>query len=149
MLGSRKIFQAKFGDVDEILKINLQLHRNISNFRWDQKPWVSREIKVGHFYVLKEDRQTIGAINLKEEGEDELYIETIAIKPEFQKSGGGKRLIEFAKETGKKLHKKKLTVESFHSYNLLEYYQKMGFELDDPPTDIFGGEKFYRFVMEI
>ncbi len=80
-------------------------------------------ISVQEIKVAKED-QLLGAINIETSG-DEQIIQTIAVNLHYHKKGNGKKLIEFAKKTARESGCTKLTVESFQSYGLQEFYEKV------------------------
>ncbi len=141
------IFNATEADLTAIVELNEQFHLDIPNFKWDQASWISQEIKKGTFFVLKDESLIIGAICLKP-GKDELTIETIAIRKDFQGLSHGKTLVLFARDEAKRQRKSRLTVETFCSYNLGEFYKKCGFKVDDPPLGKFEDQPYTRFFMD-
>ena len=142
----KNIFNATEVDLTTIIELNEQFHLDIPNFKWDKARWISEEIKKGTFFVLKDEDLVIGAICLKP-AKDELRIETIAIRKDFQGLSHGKTLIQFARDEAKRQTKFRLTVESFCSYNLGEFYKKCGFKVDDPPIGYFKNQPYSRFFM--
>jgi len=143
----KNIFKATGADLTPIIELNKQFHLDIPNFKWDQAGWIAEEIKRGTFFVFKDKDLVIGALCLKP-GKDELEIETIAIRKDFQGLNHGKTLIQFARDEAKRQTKLRLTVESFCSYNLGEFYKKCGFKVDDPPLGYFEDQPYSRFFMD-
>lgn len=145
--GHQQITIANKEDVNDILRLNSQFHLDIRDFEWDQPDWIKEKINKGHYFVLKQENQVLGAIDIENINKEELYIETIAIDPDHHGSGLGKKLISFAKNKAQEMGCKKITVESFQDYKLLDFYKKVGFQLDDPPIGYHNGQPFHRFIM--
>lgn len=143
----KKIFKASEKDLTTIIGLNKQFHLDIPNFKWDQARWISQEIKKGTFFVFKDKDLVIGALCLKP-AKDELTIETIAIRKGSQGLGYGQTLIQFARDEAKRQTRFRLTVESFCSYNVGEFYKKCGFKVDDPPLGYFEDQPYSRFFMD-
>lgn len=139
---------ANIGDLEAIVKINSQLHMDLPNFIWDQKEWILEEIQNGNFFVFRDNGSIGGAICFSAD-ENELEIESLSVSGYEQGKGIGKKLVEFAIEAARQKGIKKVTVESFPGYGVKDFYLKCGFVPDDPPTDIFEGEIFNRFVANI
>ena len=146
---SHEIMPATKDNIRDIVGLNGQFHLDIKGFKWDKPEWIKEEIEKGNYFVLKQGDKVIGAIDTQKLGSGDLYIEAIAVEPSQHGTGLGKRLIMFAKDMGQNLGCKKLTVESFQSYGLLDFYQKVGFKLDTPSIGYYEGKPFYRFVMHL
>lgn len=138
---------AKAKDIKDIVDLNKQLHRNLPNFKWDKREWIEEEVSRGNYFVLRREDHILGAMNLQTL-EDELYIETIAVSPNTHNMGIGRQLVDFAKNKTKEEGLSKLTVESLHSYNLLDFYRKVGFNLVDDKHN-YEGAPFYSFEMKV
>lgn len=145
----QKISVAKKENLNDIVELNKQLHLDIESFKWDQPEYIKEEIRKGNYYVAKEGSQVVGAIDIQRPGVDELYIEVLVVDPKKHGFGIGKKLIAFAKNVARRWKCKKLTVESFQSYNVQGFYKKVGFRLDTPPVGYCEGLPFHRFVMDL
>ncbi len=75
-------------------------------------------------------------------------IETISVDLNNQHKGFGKELIEFAKGYAIKNQCKKLIVNSFHKYNLLRFYEGLGFSKKNK-EGIYKGHKYYEFYVNL
>lgn len=121
-----KIIKAKEENLDDIALLNKQFKLNIPDFYWDSEKWISSEIKKGNYYILVDNGEILGAINLRKY-KKEHHISTIAVKKDMHRKNLGKKLIEFAKESTIKEKVHLLTVNSFVDYNLEGFYTKCGF----------------------
>lgn len=142
-----EIILAKLDDLESITSLNSQFHLEIDNFKWDTPKWISQEIKQGHYVLLKEKNDTLGAMCL-EPKEDIMYIQTIAVQQKLHKKGLGRNLINYAKIHAKKERSKKIVVESFLDYNLEGFYTKCGF-LKSYFTQEYGGKKYNHYFMYV
>jgi len=147
-LNNQKITVANNDDLKDIVRLNQQFHRDIKGFKWDKPEWINSEIQKGNYFVFKRGADIFGAIDIQK-FDNEMYIEAIAVEPNQHRSGIGVKLIDFAKKIAQESNCKKLTVESFQSYNLLDFYQKIGFELDNPSVGYHEGQSFHRFVINL
>ena len=136
-------------NVQEIAGLNRQFHLDIEDFEWDKPEWIKEEIGKGNYYILKQCGLVLGAIDLQKIDADEIYIEAIAVDSASHGLGIGKKLIDYAKQRAREMGCKKISVESFESYDLLGFYQRVGFGLDNPPTGYYEGKPFHRFVMNL
>jgi len=142
-----QVLKANKVDLEAITNLNRLFHLDFPWFRWDNPKWVEKEIKNGNCYIIKNEYGVIAAMclrMLKEEG----CIETIAVQENKQKSGVGRRLIEFAIDKSKISGKSKLTVESFCKYGVKEFYEKCGFVTKDK-IETFNGHPYYCFSMKL
>lgn len=144
-----EIVLASLEDVPDIVELNRQFHKNMKDFRWDSSDWIQTEVEHGNYYVAKKENQIVGAINVQEIPNLDMYIETIATDPDQHGSGIGRMLINFVKEKALSKGFKKLTVESFESYGIKDFYLKVGFQLDSPSVDYVDSQPYFRFVMHL
>ncbi len=142
-----KITKARKEDAEEIALLNKQFHLNIPDFRWDSEKWISSEIEKGNYYILLENTQILGAMNL-EKYKKEYVVSTIAIKEDQHGKNLGRKLIDFAKENAIKENIHLLTVDSFVDYNLEGFYTKCGF-IKRKELGNYKGHPYFRFFMKL
>jgi N-acetylglutamate synthase-like GNAT family acetyltransferase len=121
------ITKAKKKHLDELVRLNSLLHLDIPNFDWDKKKSIAETLD--RYYIALDNNKALGAISIYLNPRT-AKIETIAIDPEMQGKGLGKRLVDFAKEYAQDLGIHKLKVESFCQYGVREFYEKCGFQMD-------------------
>jgi N-acetylglutamate synthase-like GNAT family acetyltransferase len=136
---------ADIQDLGSIERINKQLRLDVPDFKWDQKEWISEEIKNSNFFVLRQDGLVCGAICLIPK-EKHLTIETIAVDKEKQRIGFGRKLIEFAFKNARKGNMTKVGVGSFIYYGAKDFYLKCGFRLENTA---FGCTSYYSFIANV
>ena len=141
------ILEADQSHLEQIVSLNRLFHLDIPGFKWDTSEWIEQEIDDQNYFILKKNGLVSGAICLKlyEEGAD---IETIAVLKDKQKSGIGRKLIEFAKEYSLKKGKSELRVDTFCEYRLEEFYEKCGFT-KSPETGSYCGKPSYSFAINL
>lgn len=142
-----KITKARKEDAEEIALLNKQFHLDIPNFYWDSEKWISSEIEKGNFYILLENTQILGAIDI-EKDKKEYSISTIAVKENMHDKNLGKKLIEFARKKAIKEKIYLLTVDSFVDYNLENFYTKCGFTKNNKLGN-YKGHKYFKFFMKL
>lgn len=80
-------------------------------------------------FLAKENKEIVGAI-LIASNEKGLYIDLVAVLPEFRKQGISEKLIrkaeEYLKEQGEKVSKIQILATC---HKLITYYQKLGYKL--------------------
>lgn len=136
---------ADIQDLESIERINKQLHLDDPDFKWDQKEWISEEIRNGNFFVLRQNGLVCGAICLIPK-EGQLTIETIAVDKEKQRIGFGRKLIEFAFNNARKGNMTKVGVGSFIYYEAKDFYLKCGFRL---VKTAFWCTSYYNFIADV
>jgi N-acetylglutamate synthase-like GNAT family acetyltransferase len=142
-----KIVKAKIEHTKDITLLNKQFNLDIPEFYWNSEKWISSEIEKGNYYVLLEDTQILGAMNL-EKYKKEYVVSTIAIKENMQGKNLGRKLIKFAKETAIKENVHLLTVDSFVNYNLEGFYTKCGFTKRNKLGN-YKDYPYFRFFMKL
>lgn len=142
-----KIVKAKMNHLQEITLLNKQFHLDIPHFKWDSEKWISSEIKKRNYYILIDNENVLGAMNI-EKSEKEYSISTIAIKKDMHGKNLGRKLIDFAKESAIKENVRLLTVDSFVDYNLEGFYTKCGF-IKRKELGNYKGHSYFRFFMKL
>ena len=85
-------------------------------------------IKNDQMYVLIDTKEIIGTLVLKISNED-MWVSNMAINPNLQKKGLGKKLLKFAEEKAKELRLKTVSLYTSSKIpELYEYYVKQGFK---------------------
>jgi ribosomal protein S18 acetylase RimI-like enzyme len=85
-------------------------------------------ILAGEAWVLVEGEETSGVLVMRPEN-DHLFVETVAVRPDRQGSGLGRKLMAFAEEAarGRGLHEIRLYTNEKMEENL-PFYRSLGFE---------------------
>ena len=118
--------QATLADKNEILKITDLLHLDIPNFVWNNEDFVKAQIEKGEYFLASDNNATAGIMSLRQ-GKNRMYIETLAVKKEYQSNGIGSQFIEFAKNYARERGFDSLHTYSFCAYNMADFYLKKGF----------------------
>ncbi len=91
----------------------------------EQENMIDRYLERGTMYVLM-DNGVKAVCVIADEGDLTLEIKNIAVEPEYQHNGYGKKLIEFIEENYRKLYKT-LKVGTGDSPLTIPFYEKCGF----------------------
>jgi ribosomal protein S18 acetylase RimI-like enzyme len=85
-------------------------------------------ILAGEAWVLVEGDETTGVLVMRQEN-DHLFVETVAVRPDSQGSGLGRRLMAFVEETARArgLYEIRLYTNETMEENL-PFYRSLGFE---------------------
>ncbi|AXK48342.1 GNAT family N-acetyltransferase [Aliarcobacter trophiarum LMG 25534] len=84
----------------------------------------------------------------KECFDDEFYIDTVSVSPDFQGRGIAKELFSFAEKKALELGFKKLSLlVDFENIKAKYLYEKLGFKKNE--TLIVSGSNFYHMIKEI
>lgn len=92
----------------------------------EQENMIDRYLERGTMYVLM-DNGVKAVCVITDEGDLTLEIKNIAVEPEYQHNGYGKKLIEFIEENYRKLYKT-LKVGTGDSPLTIPFYEKCGFK---------------------
>jgi len=143
----KSILKAHDSNVDDILKLNTQIHVETPLFHGDSHEWVEDQVKNGNYFVMKRDDEIDGAICLLEK-DDKFHLETIAVGKEQQGKGIGLQFMDFAKNKAKENGFDKLYVDTYCEYNVDSFYEKCGFK-KIPTYAVYKGKPYHRFVADI
>lgn len=143
-----KILKAQLCDLEEVFRIYLngkkELERN-GIYQWvDSYPTreiVEEDIKKEALFVLKEDTEIIGAINLSEEQEAEyqtvnwkfddskvLVIHRLVINPKHQKKGYAQKLMEFAERFANQHNYTSIRLDAYSQNDrVINFYKTRGY----------------------
>jgi ribosomal protein S18 acetylase RimI-like enzyme len=147
---------ANINDVDEMdqfyKKLNDYLAKTINYPGWKKDIYPARQdamdgIHSNNLFIAKSSGRIVGSIILNHEPETEyskvkwefesdysdvFVIHTLAIHPDYLKSGIGKNLMNFASQYGKEHHMKSIRLDVYEK-NLpaIKLYEKCGFKYID------------------
>lgn len=108
---------------------------------------IAKYLHRGELWLAKSDTGVIGAMVVLQTRVGVLEIMNIAVDPQFQNRGVGKKLLKAAKRRAKQLKMLKLEVGTANnSFSQLAFYQKFGFRIVGVDPDFFKGRysKAYR-----
>jgi GNAT superfamily N-acetyltransferase len=143
-----KLLPATQNDLTRVIELNHQFHLDLADFIWDTSAWIEEEIAQKHVYLVLSDDKTVGAVTLIPHGK-RLALETIAIDNTLQGQGLGRKTIESVKEHAKTNNFQRVTLETYASYKLDDFYLKSGFQKDTPYIAYENNEPYLRFVITL
>ncbi len=119
--------------------------KNVTEEHWKlllladpSKEMVESYIKEGKIYITMENRKIVGIIVLVENSPNEIEIKNIAVDPNYQGKGYGKKFIQFAILKSKNLGYERLVICTGNSsIYQLSLYQNCGFQIVDTIFDFF------------
>ncbi len=92
-------------------------------------------VEAGKVHVLALDREVIAMVTLKP-GDDHLEVSTLAVLPDCQGRGWGRRMVEFAEERTLALGLPEIRLYTNEKLEaLVAYYGKLGFEVTERRLD--------------
>jgi len=90
-------------------------------------------------YVVKVLSSIVGTVSLKIMGFSSLYIRSMAVLPDFQRSGIGRFILENINNIAREYKIEKLVLESSSPLkNALNFYEKHGFKKTGVNRDFYG-----------
>lgn len=92
----------------------------------EQEDMIDRYLNESHMFILKNGDNVIGEIVVQDVGSGILEIKNIAIYPEYQKMGYGRKLIEFIDSRYKEAFSI-FQVGTGDSFSTIRFYEKCGF----------------------
>ena len=141
------IVQAQDAHVEDIVRLNNQIHVDTPLFQGSSLPWVKEQVKNGNYYVMEEGNVVYGALCLLER-DGHFHLETIAIEKERQGRGLGKQFMDFAKTRAKENGFVSLYVDTYCEYNVDHFYEGCGFR-KIPTFARFRGKPYHRFTADL
>jgi len=133
--------------LQSIVDIAKELHLDIPNFVWDQPEFIQKQIERGECFFLEDGGEPVGVIALRER-KNGIHIESLVVKKSHTAKGYGTKLIEFAKEFAKDRGHKSLHAYTFREYNILDFYLKRGFTLQEY-SGSYNGRPYYCLEMKV
>jgi GNAT superfamily N-acetyltransferase len=129
------IREARRGELPEIIPILLQAEESEPALRW------SLAHLVDTVYRMDDDDQLVGAVSMQWRN-DPCEIMELAIAPERQGQGYGRRLVQWLIQEARNRGKRRLLVGTANSSipNIV-FYQKCGLRMDHVRRDYF---RYYR-----
>ena len=92
----------------------------------EQEDMVMKYLDRGELYVMYNDDEAVGVCVLTDEGNGICELKNIAVKPEFQRKGLGRQLLEFAEERCRGRYSR-LILGTGDSPLTVPFYEKCGF----------------------
>ncbi|MCY6959140.1 GNAT family N-acetyltransferase [Clostridium brassicae] len=143
-----EIIQATEKDLQSVLDLMSNVVENLSKkgiFQWDSsypnRDIFLKDIKNHSLYVIKDNNSYLGTITLNEEQAPEycnvdwltsnkktLVIHRLAVSPNYQGKGIGRKLIDFAEQLGHKKNYDSIRLDAFSkNLNSVNFYEKCGY----------------------
>ena len=141
------ITQAQDEHVQDIVRLNNQIHVDTPLFQGSSLHWVKEQVKNGNYYVMQENKGVYGALCLLER-DGQFHLETIAIEKNRQGKGLGKQFMDFAKTKAKANGFVSLYVDTYCEYNVDHFYEGCGFR-KIPTFARFRGKPYHRFTADL
>ena len=141
------IVKANNSNIEDILRLNTQIHVDTPLFQGDSLSWVEEQVKNGNYFVVKKDNEISGAICLLEK-DGLFHLETIAVQKDQQRKGIGQQFIDFAKTKAKENGFDRVYVDTYCEYNVDKFYEKCGFR-KIPTYAIYRGKPYHRFAINL
>ena len=141
------IVKAHGADVQDIIRLNSQIHVDTPLFHGSSPLWVEDQVKKGTYFVVKINNDICGAACLLEK-DGQFHLETIAIDKNQQGKGLGKQFIEFAKKKAKEGGFSSLFVDTYCEYDVDKFYEGCGFR-KIPTFAQYRGKPYHRFTMDV
>jgi len=141
------IVKADDSNIEDILRLNTQIHVDTPLFQGDSYAWVEEKVKNGNYFVMKRNNEIYGAICLLEK-DGLFHLETIAVQKDRQMQGIGKQFIEFAKTKAKENGFGRLYIDAYCEYNADKFYEKCGFR-KIPTYAKYKGKPYHRFTTDL
>jgi GNAT superfamily N-acetyltransferase len=127
--------QVNDNEIDDLIPLLLLAEESERALRW------GLEHLVDVVYRMDDDGELIGAATLRLDG-DEAEIQELAITPERQGQGYGRRFVQFLIAEAKRRGAHRLLVGTANaSIGNIAFYQKVGFRMDHVRQDYF---RYYR-----
>lgn len=102
----------------------------------EQKSMIDRYLERGEMFVMREGEKTLAVIVVTDEGEGVLEIKNLAVRPEVQKRGYGRAMIDFV--AGRYAGRAQtLLVGTGDSPLTVPFYEKCGFVRSHVVKDFF------------
>lgn len=139
--------KAENKDKNDILDIISDMHIDMPGFVWNQADFVQKQIDNGEYFVAEVDGKTVGILSLRQRG-PKMYIETLAVLPEYRRQKIGTKLVEFAKNTAKEKGLARVCACSFLEYKIGDFYLNQGFSLAEKPGN-YNGHKYHIFISSV
>lgn len=154
---SFNVFTATFAEIDELESlVNLAYRGGKSSVAWknedhlvegpriipeDLKKYIGAADVSKILYLRDENKQLVGTVHVEKHG-DEAHIGMLAVHPEFQNFGLGKKLLLLGEECAQKDFN--CSVGKMFVFGgreeLLNWYKKMGYEPTGETMPFFGPE---------
>jgi len=142
-----RIVKAERSDIQDIIKLNTQIHVDTPLFQGSSPLWVEEQVKSGTYFVMRNNNQVYGAFCLIEK-EAKVQLETIAVEKNEQGKGIGKKFIDFAMAKAKEKGFSSLVVDTYCEYKVDSFYEHCGFR-KTPTFAKYRGKPYHRFTINV
>lgn len=141
------ILQAGVKDLQTIMGIIGMLSLDIPGFVWNTPEFLQKQVESGAYFLAQHEGKTAGIISLRQRNE-KLYIETLAVAPEYRRQKIGSQLVAFAKEKAKEKGLNQICACSFFEYKIGDFYTNQGFRLLSRPG-AYNDHNYHIFLLSI
>ena len=141
------IVQAQDSHIEDIVRLNNQIHVDTPLFQGSSSLWVKEQVKKGNYFVMQDNDRIYGALCLLER-DGQFHLETIAIEKDRQGNGLGKQFMAFAKKKAKENGFVSLYVDTYCEYNVDHFYEGCGFR-KVPTFARYRGKPYHRFTADL
>lgn len=142
-----RIERAEHVDIQNIIKLNTQIHVDTPLFQGSSPLWVDEQVKSGTYFVMRDKNHVCGALCLVEK-EGKFQLETIAVEKSEQGKGIGKKFIDFALARAKEKGFSSLVVDTYCEYKVDSFYEHCGFR-KTPTFAKYRGKPYHRFTINL
>tara|TARA_R110002167_G_scaffold328783_1_gene535309 strand:+ start:1524 stop:2768 length:1245 start_codon:yes stop_codon:yes gene_type:complete len=143
-----KIEKGQISDLEKLFQVYLNGKINLENngiYQWtDKYPTISiieSDLRKGVLYILRNNKNIIGAINISEEQEAEyefikwefdnskiVVIHRLVIDPKYQKNGYAQKLMDFAENFAKENNYSSIRLDAYsQNVRVIEFYKKRNY----------------------
>lgn len=147
------IREASLYDTYSIFEINKQLTLNFCSLRCVDYFFINDRVRRKKFYVLEYENTVVAAISVDLEdlfknNSLQFIIDSIAIKKEYHKRGLGTILIDYVLDNvWDNIVHNEIYVGTFEEYNVLNFYIKYGFEIEEIYNDVYDDNKRHKVYL--
>ncbi len=146
----QRIEKGQLSDLDKLFQIYLEAKTELERigiYQWTNnyptKSIIEEDLKKEVLFILKDNKEIIGAINISEEQETEyqtinwkfnsskiLVIHRLVVVPKHQRKGYAKKMMDFAENFGKENYYTSIRLDAYSSNNkVVEFYKNRNYHL--------------------
>lgn len=143
-----KLKRATLEDIDDILEIEKSLDGKTYSALKDSKELID-EIASRVFYLIKENDEIVGEVSYKIKDDGHVYLNNLAVAPQFQGRGVGRRVMGMILEELKDKKSIDLVTHPANS-KAIRLYESLGFKQSGEQMENYygDGEPRIRMVLE-
>lgn len=92
-------------------------------------------------FVVIQNKHIIGTVSLLKKGQDQLFIRSMAVHPDYQKRGFGLFILKKISELAKRKNIKTIFLDTYKPLKrAVKFYEKFGFKYTGVTQDLYGVE---------